>query len=91
MSGGGFMGGGIGGNGNTGGARGDDGFGGGQTHSHCWYVGASAGGGVGGGGGGGGGCLTMTGAVGWLMLAQALGGGGIGYFMTFHGAFWIAS
>ena len=25
------------------------------------------------------------------MSAQALGGGGIGYFMTFHGAFWIAA
>ena len=25
------------------------------------------------------------------MLAQALGGGGIGDFMTFHGAFWIAA
>ena len=33
----------------------------------------------------------MTGAGGWLMLAQALGGGGIGHFMTFHGAFWIAA
>ena len=33
----------------------------------------------------------MTGAGGWLMLAQALGGGGIGTFMTFHGALLIAA
>ena len=33
----------------------------------------------------------MTGAGGWLMLAQALGGGGVGTFMTFHGALLIAA